>query len=427
MDKISILIAEDSAALGELLLGALNGEGHDIDLVVNGKEAFEKYQEKSYDLVITDIIMPELNGLELITKIKGINENALIIVMSGTTDSSMIVDVMKTNIFDYIIKPVKIDDFMVKINRALEHKKFVQLNQLVEKEKILRMEQQLDWYKWHENFMDKEKQVSDKSLFYSLRTSFAQGAGFGSLLSVMDLIESSSIKEENFYKIKAPLFDMLLDNVKIAKRGFQVFSEIDLLGKNTLEMENVSGDEYYNTISGIVEELQKYCEINHNKILLCDKKLTFSNVSIIANLEYIKRALSEIIINALKFSRKNTDIAIMISVEEECLTTVVINHPAPAKDDILGIPFEYENIVFEPFFRISKVLYESYDSLDYGLGLTLTEKIIKKHNGKISISNVLDHSSVIDSNKNTEAITQKKDPITIVSCETQLPLQKKDL
>jgi len=110
-------------------------------------------------------------------------------------------------------------------------------------------------------------------------------------------------------------------------------------------------------------------------------------------------------------------------VEEDYLTTVVINHPAVIKDDVVGIPIEYENIVFEPFFRISKVLYENYDSLDYGLGLTLTEKIIKTHNGKIAISNVMDHSSIIDATSNVENLTQKKDPITIVSCEIQLPLQ----
>lgn len=423
MKKINILIAEDSTSLGELLCSALNNEGYQTDLAVNGKEAFIKYQEKSYDLIITDIIMPEMNGSDLIARIKGIDENAIIIVMSGTTDSSTIVDVMKKAVFDYIIKPVKIEDLIIRVNRALEHKKFVQLNQLVEKEKIIRMEKQLDWYKWHESFMDKKKDVSNKSLFYSLRTSFAQGAGFGSLLSIMDLIQSSSVKENNFYKIKGPLFDMLLENVTVAKKGFKIFSEIDLLGKDTLDMEEITGDEYYDTINNIIIELKKYSEINGNKLLLCDKKDTFLNAIISVNKEYITKALNEIITNALKFSRKKADIAVMISVEEDYLTTVVINHPAVIKDDIVGIPIEYENIVFEPFFRISKVLYENYDSLDYGLGLTLTEKIIKTHNGKIAISNVMDHSSIIDATSNVENLTQKKDPITIVSCEIQLPLQ----
>ena len=53
---------------------------------------------------------------------------------------------------------------------------------------------------------------------------------------------------------------------------------------------------------------------------------------------------------------------------------------------------EYENIIFEPLFRLVKVLHEKYDTLDYGLGLSKVETIIKKLDGKITVSNIEDHT-----------------------------------
>ncbi len=59
-----------------------------------------------------------------------------------------------------------------------------------------------------------------------------------------------------------------------------------------------------------------------------------------------------------------------------------------------GIPFEYENLVFEPFFRLSEFTLEQFNTLDYGLGLTIVEKIIMKLGGKISVSNIVDYSNL---------------------------------
>ena len=70
----------------------------------------------------------------------------------------------------------------------------------------------------------------------------------------------------------------------------------------------------------------------------------------------------------------------------------VINDPEKSDEGIIGIPVEYEKVVFEPFYRLTKVVHEQYNTLEFGLGLTLVEKIVAKQGGEVMARNIVDHS-----------------------------------
>ena len=102
----------------------------------------------------------------------------------------------------------------------------------------------------------------------------------------------------------------------------------------------------------------------------------------------------EALINAMKFSRQRTFITVFVSVAGRHVTLSIINDPEKGEEGIMGIPTEYEKVVFEPFFRLSKLVFERFHTLDFGLGLTLIEKIIGKHGGEVTIRNIVDHSDL---------------------------------
>ncbi len=83
----------------------------------------------------------------------------------------------------------------------------------------------------------------------------------------------------------------------------------------------------------------------------------------------------------------------MTEKEDDLFYFSFINEPDISDTETSGIPFGYENLVFEPFFRISKFVQEAYNTLDFGIGLTKADIIIKKHNGKIKVFNIKDFSS----------------------------------
>jgi signal transduction histidine kinase len=121
--------------------------------------------------------------------------------------------------------------------------------------------------------------------------------------------------------------------------------------------------------------------------------------------------IHEIVLNALKFSRKDSPVTIIIDIIDERFNIHVLNLPEKTEKGITGIPEEYENIIFEPFFRMTKTLYESFRTLDYGIGLTMCEKIVLKSGGAIRVFNITDHSDITIG------------PQIKVCCEVNIPLE----
>ncbi len=119
MKKQKILIAEDDDLNRNNLTELLSLEGYEVNAVENGKEAMASFVEDKYDLVITDLKMPQGDGLELLKFVKDMNPDNIVIMMTGfgTVDSA--VEAMKFGAFDYISKPMKDDLVKLTVSRAL--------------------------------------------------------------------------------------------------------------------------------------------------------------------------------------------------------------------------------------------------------------------------------------------------------------------
>jgi len=119
MKKQKILIAEDDELNRNNLTELLTLEGFETKAVENGREAMVAFVEDKYDLVITDLKMPEGDGLELLRFVKDMNPDNIVIMMTGfgTVDSA--VEAMKYGAFDYISKPMKDDLVKLTVSRAL--------------------------------------------------------------------------------------------------------------------------------------------------------------------------------------------------------------------------------------------------------------------------------------------------------------------
>ena len=110
---------EELRALGQALLEYL---GYEVVLAANGSEALEIYQHKKIDLVITDLSMPKMGGLELFQCIQELDPNAIVILCSGY-DMAQEVDIaLAAGAYDFLSKPFNIDDLSAMIANALETK-----------------------------------------------------------------------------------------------------------------------------------------------------------------------------------------------------------------------------------------------------------------------------------------------------------------
>jgi DNA-binding NtrC family response regulator len=130
----SILVVDDKDSMRTMLMQALREEGYQVDAVEGGKKAVDLARLKSYDLALTDLKMPEMDGLEVLSSLKEIDSDMAVIIMTayGTVESA--VAAMKNGAYDFITKPFDPDHLTVVIQRALENRRLIAENSLLREE-----------------------------------------------------------------------------------------------------------------------------------------------------------------------------------------------------------------------------------------------------------------------------------------------------
>lgn len=111
-----ILLAEDDRSLSRSMDTWLTLEGFQVVTVFNGEEALLKLTQQNYDLLITDIAMPRLNGVDLIAKIRDMHPGLPIMVVSGNINSSILANLQEMKVSHILPKPIKPNEFRRMIN-----------------------------------------------------------------------------------------------------------------------------------------------------------------------------------------------------------------------------------------------------------------------------------------------------------------------
>jgi DNA-binding NtrC family response regulator len=124
-----ILLVDDEPSILSVLSGLLKGKGFEIQPSLGGEKAMELLQQEAYDLMITDIRMEPVDGLELLKTAKSLHPNMSVIVVSAYGSVETAVEAMKEGAFDYVTKPFKVDELMITVQRALEYRRALHENQ----------------------------------------------------------------------------------------------------------------------------------------------------------------------------------------------------------------------------------------------------------------------------------------------------------
>ena len=132
MEKI--LIVDDNETLRETLSLYLRGKNFHCDEANNGRIALEMLQQNDYDIVITDIEMPEMTGIELLKRATDICPTTMFIIITGFGSLETAILALREGAYDYITKPLKFEDLGLKIEKLLMHKKIILENQILRQE-----------------------------------------------------------------------------------------------------------------------------------------------------------------------------------------------------------------------------------------------------------------------------------------------------
>ena len=160
-NKEIIHVIDDEPIIHEVLGKLLTSEGYDVEISSNGKEALNKHLHQSFDIVLLDLMMPGISGIDVLKKIKKIDPFSIVIIITAFASIESAISAMKVGAYDYIQKPFKHDDLLLTIKRAIEHRQLQEEN--------LRLKDELKKKYSFENIIGKSKLV--KNLFETIKAS----------------------------------------------------------------------------------------------------------------------------------------------------------------------------------------------------------------------------------------------------------------
>lgn len=122
MGQERILIIDDSEDVCAHLAEYLMAEGFEVETSTDGAGGISQLESRSFDLVLTDLKMPDVDGMEVLRYLKEHAPESICIILTGYGTIKNAVEAMKAGAFDYLTKPVKLDEILITIQRALEHR-----------------------------------------------------------------------------------------------------------------------------------------------------------------------------------------------------------------------------------------------------------------------------------------------------------------
>jgi DNA-binding NtrC family response regulator len=115
-----VLVVDDEENIREVLSNYLESMNYEVQTAEDGQDALDKYRKGEFDLIISDLLMPNIDGLELLKRIRNIDKEVIFLMITGYPSIETAVDAIKKGAYDYITKPFHMEDVKLRIERAFE-------------------------------------------------------------------------------------------------------------------------------------------------------------------------------------------------------------------------------------------------------------------------------------------------------------------
>ena len=194
-----ILAVDDSSSVLNLLEAILKEEGYVVDSALDGLQAMECIENEAYNMVLTDLMMPGMGGMELLERVKKLDENIPIIILTAYGSIETAIEAMKVGAYDYIAKPFSPDELVLKVGRLLQEEELKSENLKLKEE--LGIKYEFKNIVGSSSAMDKVYEILSK-VVDSKATVLIQGeSGTGKELIARAIHYSGPRKEQPFVKV----------------------------------------------------------------------------------------------------------------------------------------------------------------------------------------------------------------------------------
>jgi CheY-like chemotaxis protein len=223
-EKIQVLVVEDDDSFRDAILGFLKKPDRDISAEKNGKEAIQALQSHPFDLVISDLMMPGADGMEVLREAKKRNPDCVVILVTGYASLDSALQAIRGGAYDYLRKPFKLDQLEIVVNNACEKISLIRENQ--------RLLQKL------KEAMEEMKDMRKTSLLQRVPVEPLPSATLDHKISEMDLLLKQMIPSDYDFKNKEhqeKTFRYLQKLIEYRREGLLNESEFSSMKKMLLQ------------------------------------------------------------------------------------------------------------------------------------------------------------------------------------------------
>jgi signal transduction histidine kinase len=392
-----ILVAEDSATMRCVLVESLRAWNYEFVETENGSQAWERFQQQRFSLVLSDWMMPEMDGLELVQRIRASKSAGYtyIILLTAKSENEALVKAMEAGADDFLIKPCHPEELRVRIR---EGERIVRLEKtLADQNRQLRETQAA--------LVQSEKLASLGQLAAGMAHEINNPISFVSnnlavlrrdVASLTDLLAKHRSYREEFAKVRPDLVDELdqlevecdwawiQENLpRVFESSLQGLSRVRDIVKNLrdfarLDEAELDESDLNAALKSTLEVLGGEMEAGQVAAELClDEDLP----RVICRPAEINQVLYNLLLNALQASESGERVLVRTSVNHNQIVTVEV------EDHGCGIDTNHLPRIFEPFFTTKPV------GCGTGLGLAISYRIVRDHGGTIEVESEINQGS----------------------------------
>jgi signal transduction histidine kinase len=357
--KNEILLVDDEKDIREILCLALVDMGYTVRQAKNGVEALRIFKEAQPPLVLTDIKMPGMDGIELLQKIKRENPEVEVVMITGHGDMDLAIKSLKFEATDFITKPINVDALEISLQRA--------------QDKILIRNQLKEYTESLERLIQEKTELQDHLSSLGLMIS-SISHGIKGLLTGLDggmYLLDSGLAQKDPDRINEG-WDAVKQMVERIRK--MVLDILFYAKERDLKWERINALSFAEEIARVLEPKLAEHDIEFEKNF--DRKIGEFEV----DAGYIHSALFNILDNAvdacvLDKKNKAPKISFCVGQDEDYINFEVI-------DNGIGMDPETQAKIFTPFFSAK-------GEKGTGLGLFIANKITEQHGGHISVKSTL--------------------------------------
>jgi len=363
-----ILVVDDEKEIRDFLFKALSQiAGFRVELAENGEEALKKIEKEFFDLVLTDLKMPDMDGLQLVAEIAKSKPEILTVLMTGHGSIDSALEAMKRGASDYLTKPLNLEEMFVRLQKVLEEKqRFVKLRDFAA---------QLEKANQDLKRIDEMKSEFVSIASHELRTPLA------SIKNAVQLILQGKTGEINENQKKfLSMADRNISRLTNILNSLLDLSRIES-GKIDMKIEELDPRAL---IEFILSSLKPQADGKSAQLKIeIGKKLP----SVYGDREKVEQILTNLVGNAIKFTPEGGEISVSAQPSPRGGNKLAIS----VRDSGIGISEDQQEKIFEKFHQVEGSLHRSVSGT--GLGLAITKGLVEAHHGEIWVESEIGKGS----------------------------------